>query len=124
MMLSILTSSTNNRLLLLIVLVLVIMNMDQTQGFQRTTSTSGVVSRGRQSNTVSGSSRTGKTNNNIINNQSNDYELPTTQQETSLSPTAATITNEGLSSSSTFDADSYRQQMTDLVYQRNLQRCV
>eukprot|EP00751_Fragilariopsis_kerguelensis_P013546 CAMPEP_0170777254 /NCGR_PEP_ID=MMETSP0733-20121128/11671_1 /TAXON_ID=186038 /ORGANISM="Fragilariopsis kerguelensis, Strain L26-C5" /LENGTH=101 /DNA_ID=CAMNT_0011120421 /DNA_START=125 /DNA_END=430 /DNA_ORIENTATION=- len=101
--------------------------MDQTQGFQRTTSTSstsGVVSRGRQSNTVSGSSRTGKTNNNIINNQSNDYELPTTQQETSLSPTTTTITNEGLSSSSTFDADSYRQQMIDLVYQRNLQRCV
>mmetsp|Transcript_51064 Transcript_51064/g.57871 ORF Transcript_51064/g.57871 Transcript_51064/m.57871 type:complete len:130 (+) Transcript_51064:87-476(+) len=117
--------------LLCMVLLLAIINIDQIQGLsaggffrQRHTSStssssSSVVSRG------GGSGRTGKNNSNIRNNQSNDYELPTThtQETVSTTSTTTTSTNAGVSSSS-FDADSYRQQMTDLVYQRNLQRCV
>mmetsp|Transcript_14296 Transcript_14296/g.16065 ORF Transcript_14296/g.16065 Transcript_14296/m.16065 type:complete len:132 (-) Transcript_14296:237-632(-) len=119
--------------LLCMVLLLAIINIDQIQGLsaggffrQRHTSStssssSSVVSRG------GGSSRTGKKNNsNIRNNQSNDYELPTTHTQETISTTGTTrttSTNTGVSSSS-FDADSYRQQMTDLVYQRNLQRCI
>mmetsp|Transcript_47695 Transcript_47695/g.51555 ORF Transcript_47695/g.51555 Transcript_47695/m.51555 type:complete len:132 (+) Transcript_47695:60-455(+) len=119
--------------LLCMVLILAIINIDQIQGLsaggffrQRHTSntsssSSSVVSRGGGS-----SSRTGKKNiSNIRNNQSNDYELPTThtQETVSTTSTTTTSTNAGVSLSS-FDADSYRQQMTDLVYQRNLQRCV
>jgi len=124
---SILTiSSRSCQLLLCIVLLVLTSNINQIHGLsvgggffrqRNNSSSSGVASRGGRS-----SNRTGKKNN-IINNQSNNNELPTTQQETVVSTTAV---NEGqLSSSSIFDADSYRQEMTNLVYQRNLQRlCV
>mmetsp|Transcript_24824 Transcript_24824/g.25167 ORF Transcript_24824/g.25167 Transcript_24824/m.25167 type:complete len:194 (-) Transcript_24824:182-763(-) len=132
---SILAPSSASQLLCL-VLVLTVMNIDQIQGlagggFFRQRSSSVVSQGGQSSNDDVGGSNWGKrnssrsrtgTNNNIINNQSNNYELPTTQQETiSTTSTTATAT---AATTTEFDADSYRQEMIDLVYQRNLQRCV
>mmetsp|Transcript_63709 Transcript_63709/g.71177 ORF Transcript_63709/g.71177 Transcript_63709/m.71177 type:complete len:126 (+) Transcript_63709:342-719(+) len=123
------------RVLFLLLIVLTMNNIDQTQGFVVAGGCGSICDK-RISGNSNSNSMMGKTI--IIQNNQHSNELPVTttpQQQMVPSTTSSTITSTGttteelsLSSSSssllTFDSDLFRQEMIDLVYQRNLQRCL
>lgn len=85
-------------------------SIDQTQGL------AGVVNRLRN-NVAWGKSRSARKSrqqNSLLPVQVTTAKQVSAEPSSSMSPVAH--------DSTPFDADSYRQQMTDLVYQRNMQR--
>ena len=106
-------------LITFLIVFLAMANVDQTQGLA---SLAGIVNRVRN-NSIWGSKRRTTTNN--------------SRQQNSLLPVQGTMSKQVMSAAEestsslpnlitapavTFDVDSYRQEMTDLVYQRNMQR--
>mmetsp|Transcript_49219 Transcript_49219/g.56754 ORF Transcript_49219/g.56754 Transcript_49219/m.56754 type:complete len:144 (-) Transcript_49219:201-632(-) len=141
------------RVLFLLLIVLTMNNIDQTQGFVVAGGCGSIICGKRISSNSNSNSNNSKNSKNstsfmgttIITLQNNQHShdvlsvITTPHQQTSSTTTSTittstgTIRTEGLavsvasSSSSlltTFDSDLYRQEMLDLVYERNLQRCL
>ena len=102
--------SSRSILITFLIVFLAMANVDQTQGL------AGIVNRVRN-NRIWGKSRT--TNNSRQQNSLLPVQVTRSKQasaeESSSLPNLATP-------AVAFDYDSYRQEMTDLVYQRNIQR--
>mmetsp|Transcript_943 Transcript_943/g.2408 ORF Transcript_943/g.2408 Transcript_943/m.2408 type:complete len:110 (-) Transcript_943:456-785(-) len=96
-----------------LIAVLVMVSIEQTQGL------AGVVNRFRNNIAwgKSRSTRKSRQENSLVPVQ------VTMAKQVSAEPMSLTSSiSNGPNDSEPFDADSYRQQMTDLVYQRNMQR--
>ena len=89
------------------------MNMDQTQGL------TGIVNR-VQNSSIWGQGRV--TNKSSRQNSLFPVQVAMAKQVSAEETESSSIPNLPLTAKSSFDVTSYRQEMTDLVYQRNLQR--
>jgi hypothetical protein len=99
------------------VVFLVMVNTDQTQGL------TAVLNRVVRNNSIWGKSR--KTNTSRQANSLIPVQVTITKQasaEQQSSSSSSILPNLSSETESFFDADAYRQEMTDLVYQRNMQR--
>mmetsp|Transcript_17665 Transcript_17665/g.17839 ORF Transcript_17665/g.17839 Transcript_17665/m.17839 type:complete len:119 (+) Transcript_17665:228-584(+) len=116
------------RVLFLLLIVLSMNIIDQTQGFVVAGGCGSICDK-RISDNSNSNSMMGKTISIQNNQHSNELPVTTTpQQQTVPSTTSSTITSTGTTTEElsllTFDSDLFRQEMIDLVYQRNLQRCI
>jgi hypothetical protein len=95
------------------VVFLVMVNTNQTQGL------TAVLNRVRN-NSIWGKSL--KTNNSRHGNSLIPVQVTMAKQASAEQSSSSLISNLSSQTESFFDADAYRQEMTDLVYQRNMQR--
>lgn len=110
------TNMSRSILITFLVVFLVMVNTDQTQGL------TAVLNRVVRNNSIWGKSRkTSKIRQaNILSSvQVTMAKQASAEQQSSSSSIVPNLSSE---TESFFDADAYRQEMTDLVYQRNMQR--
>jgi len=93
------------------IVFLAMMNMDQTQGL------TGIVNR-VQNSSIWGQGRV----TNKSSRQNSLFPVQVAMAKHVSAEESSSIPNLPLTAKSSFDAESYRQEMTDLVYQRNMQR--
>jgi hypothetical protein len=114
----------NQNLFIVIVILVVTMNVDQTAN-----GLAGIVRRVVQNNRINIWGSTSRQQQKIIFTPVQvlgltvvDNTDDTTMTTMLHDDTTSTVTTATTVEESFFDADSYRQEMTDLVYQRNMQR--